>query len=372
MIGSPLTDLQRRSNSLPSTRDMSVGYPRLTEFTEQWARFADLTRHLDQPTSREEVVEQLRITVAQLLGLPPNLQQAITFSGSIALERTIGALVPPDRETVVTVPGFDSIYSFVRQASGRHPIFLESDPFGDRSSQVQRIQETITASVGAVILVSPNNPTGLTLSPAELRSIAETCSNTDTVLIVDHCFALVDPWDYLSGSVFDMGETCRWAGLWDSSKTVELLGEKFGMISGSQREMQMIEEKIGEIQLDLPLGSLAIIRAELSSLTMDNGLAEHNRLVRENYTTLSATCAELELGINRPDAGSFALVEVGKAGLSPRQLFERLAIEGLITVVPAEVLYPVGWRRKADFVRVSLMRPRELVGEFCEALRGLL
>lgn len=52
----------------------------------------------------------------------------------------------------------------------------------------ERILLDITSDTGAVYLCNPNNPTGRTIDPRLLRTIAEQCARSDAWLIVDECF----------------------------------------------------------------------------------------------------------------------------------------------------------------------------------------
>lgn len=374
MIGSPLTDFQARYAATRDLDDLSIGYPRCLSLAEQWQNFQDLVKRTDGVrTSRDETMRQLHGSIGSVLDIPSDVAREITFSGSTALEKTIAALVPVDRDTIVTVPGFDSINTFVERTSGRTPVYLELDSFETRSANTDRLLAAITPSVGAVVLVSPNNPSGMTLSPTEIDVVADACGAVDAVLIVDHCFLLINPSQVEAGHVFGLGTKCRWAGLWDSSKTVEMLGEKFGLIASSPDVSASIRRSLGEIQLDMPLGSLLILNAALSELVDGRGLIRLNSLIRQNYLVLAAACRAAGLKVNEPDAGSFALIEVaGGPEIDSDVLALRLIREYAMVVAPSRALYPPEWVPSRQFIRVSLARPAELVQKLCDALVRLL
>jgi aspartate/methionine/tyrosine aminotransferase len=370
LTGSPLTDLQDRYSITPHIVDLAEGYPRFASFTEQWQRFKRFAYIADEGvTSRDNVVAKLKNTVGSLLCIPTDVEIEVTFSGSIALERAIAALVPEDRETIVTVPGFDAINSFVERTSHRTPTYLELNPFLPRATIIDKLLEAIDGSVGAVVLVSPNNPSGVTLSPSELARVADACKTVDAILILDHCFLLIRPPECEAGTVFDLRNRCRWAGLWDSSKTVELVGEKFGLITSSADEAARIRAALSEIQLELPLGSLAVMDSALSEFRDGQGLLCLNELVRQNYLRLEETCRLIGLGINNPDAGSFALIELDKSDeISSDTMADNLFRKHAIAVIPSRVLYPEGWAPETEFLRISLARPSEFIDRLCDAL----
>ena len=371
MTGSALTSFQE--GVAGEHDDLAVGYPRLCTDIEQWERFKELAARAKRGnSSRKDTVEALKATARALLDIPGQLESQVTFSGSVALERTISALVSPARNTLVTSPGFDAIDSFVTRAMSREPKYVDLDPFSPRAEMVESLLAGMDESLGAVIVVSPNNPTGLTLSVPELDKIAAACAAIDAVLIVDHCFLVVNPPVYDPGSAFNLAEKCRWVALWDSSKTVELLGERFGFITASASEYSRIEPLLNEIQFDLPVASLTVMNEKLQDLIASDELQLRDKLIWQNYLDLQSACQEAGLRINSPDGGGFALIGIeGTPEPDSMSAANRLLREKRIAVTPSAVLYPPGHDASHQFLRVSLVRPREMVARLCEALQIL-
>jgi aspartate/methionine/tyrosine aminotransferase len=63
------------------------------------------------------------------------------------------------------------------------------DPHGHWSYDVSAIAARVTARTRAVIVVSPNNPTGTVLSAADVRALSACCSDHGIALIADEVFA---------------------------------------------------------------------------------------------------------------------------------------------------------------------------------------
>jgi aspartate/methionine/tyrosine aminotransferase len=372
MSGSALTSFQEHA-SAAIYDDFTVGYPRLMADSEQWQRFRELAVRANcSEESRADSVEALKTSVRTLLGTPSQLDCEVTFSGSIALERTISAVIPPERNTLVTVPGFDSIISFVERAASHKPVYLKLDAFSPRDKAVESLLDRIDNSFGAVIIVSPNNPTGLTLSSSELGMVAEACAAIDAVLIVDHCFLMVNRPAYAVGTAFELEEKCRWVALWDSSKTVELLGERFGFIFGSDHDLSQIKVLLNEIQFELPVASLRVMNEALQDLIVSDELQVRDKLIWQNYLDLQRACRGSGFRINLPDGGGFALIGVeGMLEADSMSVASRLLREQRIAVTPSKVLYPPDISADREFIRVSLVRPREMVAKLCVALQTM-
>jgi aspartate/methionine/tyrosine aminotransferase len=342
----------------------------------QWERLLSIISKIDATHSVKSVhgiLDSARDDVRALLSVPPAVECAVTFSGSIALERTISALVPTDRHTLVTEPGFDSIARFVERSAQRPPLTVRLDPFSSRLERVEEIVRLVDRSVGAVVIVSPDNPSGLALSTPELNRLARACGLVDAVLIVDHCFALVNFAHADLGMAFNLNGICRWAALWDTSKSIELAGEKLGFIFASHSEMAMVKSALNEIQLELPILSLAAVGTAMLELHRGDGIGSYNRLIAANYHSLRAACELIGLKINQPDAGGFALITTEDNELyTSLDMANKLRKEYGIAVVPSEHLYLTDYVSAKGFLRISLARPREKVDRLCAALKTIV
>jgi aspartate/methionine/tyrosine aminotransferase len=337
----------------------------------QWERYKGIIATTEGLPSRQHQLGALRSSVHSLFNERIS-DVAITYSGSVALERALSALIPTDRSTLLVDPGFDIIDSFVRRVTPFPPCYLYLDPFTSHEETVKRLIKKIDRTIGAVVLVSPNNPSGLTLSQAELDQVGEACAAVDAVLIIDHCFILIDPDDCHPGIAFDLSEKCRWAAIWDSSKTIELLGERFGIVSGSFSELTAIRQVLAEIQLELPMSSLVVMARAIDDLRSGAYLSELKKFIKSNYVQLSKVCSSVDVKINCPDAGSFALVAIDKQRFGTSEEAARwLLSKKNVGVLPASLFYMSPNSAQSDFIRISLARPPEIFSVMCEAIIAL-
>jgi aspartate/methionine/tyrosine aminotransferase len=98
---------------------------------------------------------------------------------------------------------------------------------------VESVDTAWTDRIQAALVVSPNNPTGSTLTAAELRVMADRCASRDAALIVDEVFAdyphdEVPPDDRLDSGWSKSALTFRLGGL---SKSAGLPQVKLGWIA---------------------------------------------------------------------------------------------------------------------------------------------
>lgn len=112
----------------------------------------------------------------------------ITTGGSEALLFSFMCLCDPGDEIIVPEPYYTNVHSFARMANVNIvPVTsVIEDDFA--LPPLKMIEERITYRTRAVLLCSPNNPTGHVYSPKELETILKMCRKHGIFLIVDEVY----------------------------------------------------------------------------------------------------------------------------------------------------------------------------------------
>ncbi len=119
-------------------------------------------------------------------GVSPD-QVCVTVGAEEALLAVLMVLIQSGDEVLIPDPGFPAYPSLVRLAGGEpraYPLFPEDD-FGLRAD---RLLGLVTAKTRAVILNSPNNPTGAVHSAKELQALAHGFPSPSPTLISDEVY----------------------------------------------------------------------------------------------------------------------------------------------------------------------------------------
>ena len=111
----------------------------------------------------------------------------ITTGGSEALLFSFMTLCDPGDEIIVPEPYYTNVHSFARMANV-NIVTVTSTLEEDFALPLGEIEERITSKTRAVLLCSPNNPTGHIYTDAEFRHILEVCRKKDIFLIVDEVY----------------------------------------------------------------------------------------------------------------------------------------------------------------------------------------
>lgn len=112
----------------------------------------------------------------------------ITTGGSEALLFSFMTLCDPGDEIIVPEPYYTNVHSFARMANVSIVPITSILDNGFALPPLNEIEERITSKTRAILLCSPNNPTGHIYSPKEFETILKMCLKHDIFLIVDEVY----------------------------------------------------------------------------------------------------------------------------------------------------------------------------------------
>lgn len=112
----------------------------------------------------------------------------ITTGGSEALLFSLMTLCDPGDEVIIPEPYYTNVHSFARMANVNIVPVTSILEKGFALPPLSFIEEKITSNTRAILLCSPNNPTGHIYSPSELETILKMCKDHDIFLIVDEVY----------------------------------------------------------------------------------------------------------------------------------------------------------------------------------------
>src|SRR5687768_4657743 len=99
------------------------------------------------------------------------------------------ALIQEGDEVIIPVPYWVSFPDQVAFAGGT-PVFAQTDPDNQYRARFEDIAAVATERTRAVIINSPNNPTGAVIAESELARIVEWCVARDIFLVFDETYEL--------------------------------------------------------------------------------------------------------------------------------------------------------------------------------------
>ncbi|WJY37095.1 pyridoxal phosphate-dependent aminotransferase [Streptomyces sp. P9-2B-2] len=132
---------------------------------------------------------ELRRRIAAALPTPtdPLTELTITVGSSEALSAAVLATVNPGDEVIVFEPFYENFLSAIALAGGVPRLVRVVAP--DWRYDLAELRAAFGPRTKAVVLCTPNNPTGHMLTPQEFAEIAELCDHWNAIVISDEIYA---------------------------------------------------------------------------------------------------------------------------------------------------------------------------------------
>jgi aspartate aminotransferase len=177
----------------------------------------------------------------------------VTTGGSEALLFVLAAIADHGDEVLIFEPFYTNYSGFARLAGvATVPVTTEAVD-GFRLPPDASILARITPRTRAVLLCSPNNPTGTVYDEGEIERVAAICRRHDLFLIADEVYREFTYDGRTHRSVLTLPDLAPLAVLTDSlSKRVSMCGARVGWIASRNRELLAAVLKMGQARLCPP------------------------------------------------------------------------------------------------------------------------
>jgi aminotransferase len=301
------------------------------------------------------------------LEVDPEREVTITCGATEAMAAAVLATVNPGDEVIILEPFYEN-YGPDAILCGARPVFVPMAAEGPLD--LERVGRAFSRRTRAIILNTPNNPTGRVLTRSELSEIAALCITHDALALVDEIYEhiLYEGEHVPLASLPGMGE--RTITISGASKTFSVTGWRIGTIVAPAG----ITEAIRKVHDFLTVGAPAPLQEGVA--------AGVERLQADFYQSLAADYRArrdvlydglLAAGFHcvRP-AGAYYLMADFSA-LSPESdvsFARRLTGELGVAPVPGSSFYsrPELGRR---YVRFAFCKTRDLLDEAVRRLAGV-
>lgn len=113
-------------------------------------------------------------------------QVLVTVGATGALYTALTGVLNPGDQVVIPTPAF-SLYESIVLAAGGEPVFLDLTKTGFQITR-QALDAVMTEKTRAIILNSPNNPTGVVLEPESLEAVKQVILGKPIWLLCDQVY----------------------------------------------------------------------------------------------------------------------------------------------------------------------------------------
>ena len=296
------------------------------------------------------------------LKLSPS-QVIITAGSQESLYLALMTLVQEGDEVLMPDPGFVAYPTIVRMAGGV-PVYYRQPASGDFEFDADEFRRGLSPRTRVVVLCSPSNPTGRSLTDADLQTIAETLKGTGVFVISDEIYRDLYYTSERPASISTLYDrTIIISGL---SKSMSMTGWRLGWICGDQAVIQSAHLLHGYVTT---CASAVSQKAALAAWSAEGraASAEIRQTFHERRDHLLALIkSELGLRAVAPDGAFYTMLEVSAHG-SSEEVAERFLDHGVVTV-PGSAF----GNESKGFLRVSFCADKPMLTEGVARLKAAL
>lgn len=318
--------------------DLSLGQPHFPTPEPVQNAAIDAIRRGENRYTVNPGIPQLRLALAQRLqqeigwdcmGTEHGLMVTGGTSGALLL--AFMALAGPGDEVIIPDPYF-VMYPNTPPIVGAKGVLCDTYP--DLRMTADRIEPLLTPRTKFVLLNSPGNPSGVTLSEADLQDIVDLCAARGVAIVSDEIY---DAFTYSDGRAHGRFPTpARFSRdvivVRGFGKTYSITGWRMGYIAAPRPVIEaMIKlQQYSFVHAPTPLqyGVLAALSVDMSGAIAD--YARKRDLVYERLRRLT--------NLVRPTGAFYAFAEVpAHLGLTATQFVERAVEQEKLLLVPGGV-----------------------------------
>ncbi|MDX8360906.1 aminotransferase [Cytobacillus sp. IB215316] len=281
---------------------------------------------------RQEIASYLKSQY--MLQYNPDQEILVTVGASQALDLALRAIVNQGDEVIVVEPSFVSYAPLVTLAGGK-PIAIQTTETDQFKLKPEHIEKVISEKTKAIMICSPNNPTGAVLTKEELEAIAEIVDQYNLVVISDEIYSELsyDEQHYSIANVNGMRE--RTIVINGFSKGFAMTGWRLGYVAAPAELLQAML-KIHQYSMmcaPTPVQYGAIEALKNGRQDVDGMKKSYRR--RRNYFVQSLV--DIGLDCHLPGGAFYAFPSIKSTGLTSEQFAEKLLIQEKVAVVPGDV-----------------------------------
>jgi len=286
-------------------------------------------------------------------------QVMVTSGGKHALYNIMQSILDPGDEVIVPVPYWVSYPDMITLACGKQ-VNVETDE--NFNLTADQIAEKLTNRTKAIIINSPNNPSGAMMHESELKRIADLAVENRVYVISDECY---------EAFVYD-GEMVSIASLNDEikqntftvntmSKTYAIPGWRLGYVAGPEDVINAMTA----IQSNSTSNITSLLQpaAAKSLLGLQDNISRMREVFRERRDAMVAGLNDMGLKCPMPQGAFYAFPRLPEGQKNSIKFATELLEKRHVAVIPGSAFGRDG------HVRISYADSMEMIEEGLDRLR---
>ena len=327
----------------------------------------DNQHHYTHPAGLSELREAIAEMLKRDNSLAYDANEIIVTAGAQeAIMLCMLALVDAGDEILITSPRFTTYDTAVQMCGGK-PVPVPTYEKDDFALMPAEIEARITERTKALVLVTPNNPTGAVTPPNIIKEIAELARRHNLIVISDEIYdkLIYEGSEHLSiGSLPEMkGRTITLNGF---SKSYAMTGWRIGYLAAPQAFIRLITEPRHTLSINTntpaQFAALAALTGPQEVITdMLEAYAERREFMMKAMDDMGLT-------YGHPGGAFYLYTNISNTGSGAEQFCETLLRDGRVLVFPGSMFGD----ESDSYIRFSYLQPLDRVQEAMKRMAGVI
>lgn len=295
----------------------------------------------------------------------PNDQIIVTVGASQSIDLAFRAILNPGDEVLIIEPCFVSYAPLVTLAGGV-PVRIATYAEDEFKVTPKQLEEAITTRTKAIMICTPNNPTGTSLSRDELTAIAAVAKKHDLLVVSDEIYAEL-----------------TYDGEFTSLASIPGMQERTILINGFSKGFAMTGWRLGYTAAPKELTSLMVKIYQYTTMSAPTMLqkgaiealknsADQVEKMRQSYwrrrNFIVESLNSIGLNCHTPGGAFYVFPSIKETGLSSEEFAEKLLHEERVAVVPGNAFGDSG----EGYIRCSYATSIEQLEKAMERIKRFL
>lgn len=291
----------------------------------------------------------------------PETEITVTCGSTEAMMASMLAVIQPGDEVIVPEPFYEN-YGPDAVISGAIPRYVHLED--DFSLDEEAWKAAFNRKSRAIILNTPNNPTGKVFTGKELRFIADLCIDHNMVAITDEIYEhiIYNGRKHISiGGLSGMRD--RTITIGSFSKTYSVTGWRVGYALAGE-EITARLRKIHDfltVGAPAPLQQACVAALQLPESYYTELAEDYDRKRKILYNGLKNAGFSCQL----PDGAYYIFTDIAESGMSDVEFARKLVEKAGVAAVPGSSFYHEGGETK---LRFTFSKKDETLAEACRRL----
>ena len=364
-----LADVCAMAAKMDNVIDLSVGDPNFTTpqpiieaaFEKTKAGITHYTTAEGLPELRQAICDfyqdkyQLKFNLDQVL---------VTVGAEHALFVALEALLDPGDEVIIPQPSFSPYIDQVKLANGI-PVTVDGKAADGYKIEAAEIAKKITPKTKAIIINTPNNPTGNVMTAAEEQALADLAVKNDLLIFSDEIYSdyVMPGKTFTPLAKFAPDNTVTISGM---SKSFAMTGWRIGYLIGPDWLVAAANDVNDAVTFTAPT---------MSQEGALYGLQHHDELVapiveafQKRLTYLQTELPKIDwLDVSPVEGSIYVFADIRATGLNSVDFADQLLKKAGILVVPGLAFGKSG----EGFVRIAATQPLAALKEAVAKMQKL-